>query len=130
MAKKTSGEFAALLDIELREADRNHVIITVPVEGKRQPYGLMHGGMNAVLVEHAGSLLGEQVCPEGLIPVGTRVEAEHLRPVRAGVVSAEATVLAQSSAGATISVDIRNDAGQRTSRGELTLVFIPPERLA
>ena len=130
MSIESAGEIGALLGIEVREADRDHVLIAMPVEGKRQPFGLLHGGANAVLVEHAGSLLGALLCPEGLIPVGTRVEAEHLQPVREGIVTAVATASAVSSAGATISVDVRDEAGKRTARGELTLVFLPAELLS
>lgn len=129
MERIDSAEFAQLLGIELLESSPERVVCAMPVAGKRQPFGIMHGGANAVLVEHAGSLLGLELCPEGRIPVGTRVHAEHLRPVREGAVQAEARVLALSGAGATIGVDIRDDAGARTATGELTLVFLSRESL-
>ena len=129
MERIDSGEFAQLLGIEVIESSRERVVCAMPVAGKRQPFGIMHGGANAVLVEHAASLLALQLCPEGRIPVGTCVHAEHLRPVREGVVHAQARVLALTGAGATIGVDLRDDSGARTATGELTVVFLRRESL-
>lgn len=124
MTRIENGEFAQLLGIDTISVDSQCVVCQMAVAGKRQPFGVLHGGANAVLIEHAASLLGLELCPEGRIPVGTRVVAEHLRPVRAGTLRAEARPLVVSQAGATMSVDVFDEAGARTARGELTLVFL------
>ncbi len=129
MNDNTHGEFAELLGISVVSRGREAVRIDMDAEGKRQPYGILHGGANAVLVEHAASLLGAEICPQGTVPVGTRVSAEHLRPVRRGRLAATARVRSLSATGATIDVDIVDEAGRTTARGEQILVFLPSGRL-
>jgi 1,4-dihydroxy-2-naphthoyl-CoA hydrolase len=41
--------------MKLLEATAERVVGTIPVEGNLQPYGLLHGGANAVLAEALGS---------------------------------------------------------------------------
>lgn len=123
------GEFGELCEMTTIENTAERVRVRMPVEGKRQPFGLLHGGANAVLVEHAASLLALHSCPEGCVPVGSEVSVQHLRPVHDGYVEGHAQILALSSAGATISVEIYDSHGNHSATGTLTVVFIPPEKL-
>ena len=123
-----TSEFARTLGIEVCESSDNSVTICMPVAGKLQPYGVLHGGANAVLVEHAASLLAARHCPEGRIPVGSEVTTQHLRPVYSGSLRATAHILALSSVGATIEVDVYNDDARRSATGTLTVVFIDEAR--
>lgn len=123
------GEFGELCEMSIVENSAEQVCVRMPVEGKRQPFGLLHGGANAVLVEHAASLLALHACPEGCVPVGSEVTVQHLRPVREGYVEGRAHMLALSSTGATIAVEIYDSNDKHTATGTLTVVFIPPEKL-
>ena len=123
------GEFAELCEITIVENDAERVCVRMPVEGKRQPFGLLHGGANAVLVEHAASVLALHFCPEGCVPVGSEVSVQHLRPVREGYIEGRAHALALSSTGATIAVEIYDSQGNHSASGSLTVIFIPPEKL-
>ena len=123
------GEFGELCEMTTIENTPERVCVRMPVEGKRQPFGLLHGGANAVLVEHAASVLALHYCPEGCAAVGSEVTVQHLRPVREGYVEGRAHMLALSSTGATIAVEIYDSQDNHTATGTLTVVFIPPEKL-
>lgn len=124
------GEFGELCAMNIVENTAETVCVRMPVAGKRQPFGLLHGGANAVLVEHAASLLATHHCPPERIPVGSEVAVQHLRPVRDGYVEGRAHILALSSTGATIGVEIYDGEGNHSASGTLTALFINPEKLS
>jgi 1,4-dihydroxy-2-naphthoyl-CoA hydrolase len=64
----------------------------LPVDGRtRQPFGLLHGGASVVLAETLGSMAGWLCLPDdGSRTVGLEINANHLRAVRAGVVTGTA----------------------------------------
>lgn len=49
-----------------------------------QPFGLLHGGVSAVLAETLASAAAMLCCEEGKQPVGTELNISHLRGVRSG----------------------------------------------
>ncbi len=50
------GELAETMGITIVTATVERMVATMPVEGNRQPYGLLHGGASAVLAETVGSV--------------------------------------------------------------------------
>ena len=52
--KPDAGQLQSRMGIEFLEWSPERVVATMPVEGNRQPYGLLHGGANAVLAESVG----------------------------------------------------------------------------
>ena len=56
----------------------------MPVEGNRQPYGLLHGGASVVLAESLGSTLAQLNAPEGRQAVGVDINATHPRSALSG----------------------------------------------
>lgn len=123
------GEFGELCEMTTIENTAEQVCVRMPVDGKHQPFGLLHGGANAVLVEHVASALALHFCPEGCAAVGSELSVQHLRPVREGYIEGRAHMIALSSAGATIGVEIYDSHGNHSATGTLTVVFIPPEKL-
>lgn len=67
--------------------------ISMPVDGRtKQPYGLLHGGASCVLAETAGSVASHfMIDPAKNICVGLEINANHLRAVREGWVTATAS---------------------------------------
>lgn len=124
------GEFGELCEMSVIENSAERVRVRMPVAGKRQPFGLLHGGANAVLVEHAASLLALHQCPDGRIPVGSEITVQHLRPVREGYIEGRAHMIALSHTGATIGVEIYDSHGNHSASGSLTVVFIDPQKLS
>jgi uncharacterized protein (TIGR00369 family) len=81
-----------LLDIEVLEAGPERVVMRLPVDWRvHQPFGLLHGGVSALLAESAASLGGALAAGPGHSVVGIELSASHLRGLRDGHLTAEAT---------------------------------------
>ncbi len=81
-----------LLGVEVGEASADRVVLRVEVGPKvHQPYGILHGGVSALLAEGAASFGGAiSVAPDHIV-VGTELNCSHLRSMSAGVLTATAT---------------------------------------
>ncbi|MGP0030381.1 MAG: PaaI family thioesterase [Acidimicrobiales bacterium] len=83
-----------LLDVEVVEAGPARVVVRLPVTWKvRQPYGILHGGVSALLAESAASLGASLAAGPERNVVGVELNASHLRSVRDGHLTATATPL-------------------------------------
>ncbi len=82
----------ALLGVTIVEANKDKVVLQVNVGPKvHQPYGLLHGGVSALLAESAASIGGAiNVRPDHIV-VGTEINCSHLRSMSSGVLTATAT---------------------------------------
>ena len=81
-----------LLGVEVLEAGPERVVLRLPVDWKvHQPYGILHGGVSALLAESAASLGGALAAPPGRGVVGIELNASHLRSLRDGHLTATAT---------------------------------------
>ena len=84
-----------LLGIKFTEVGENFIKATMPVDNRtRQAYGLLHGGASATLAETIGSVASILVVdPERYYCVGIEINANHLRTVKEGFVTATAIPL-------------------------------------
>ena len=81
-----------LLDVEVLEAGPDRVVLRLPVNWKvHQPYGILHGGVSALLAESAASFGGALAAGPDRSVVGIELNASHLRPLRDGHLTATAT---------------------------------------
>lgn len=80
-----------VLGIETVVATPERVVLRVEVGPHvHQPYGILHGGVSALLAEGAASLGGAlSVGPQHVV-VGTELNCSHLRPMSEGTLSATA----------------------------------------
>ena len=82
------------LEIELVEASRERVMMRMPVTPRHhQPWGFLHGGANLALAESAATVGAFLNCPAGMVALGQQINANHLRSLREGVLTATATPL-------------------------------------
>lgn len=80
------------LDIEISELTKDRVVVTCPVGPKvHQPFGILHGGVSALLAESAASIGGQLNAPDGKVCVGIELNASHLRSIATGTLFATAT---------------------------------------
>ena len=93
-------------------------IVEVDVTDKlMQPFGIVHGGINALLAETAASLGANEANNDSQIPVGVDIQVAHLKAVSQGHLIATATPL---SVGRTLQVwMLRNEI---TSTATVTLI--------
>lgn len=80
------------LGIEVVLVTPEKVILRVEVGPKvHQPYGILHGGVSALLAEGAASIGGAvSVAPDQIV-VGTELSCSHLRSMTTGTLTATAT---------------------------------------
>jgi uncharacterized protein (TIGR00369 family) len=85
------------LGIEITHIEKGKVIATMPVDERtKQPFGLLHGGASVALAETVASIGAfELVDKEKQAVAGLEINANHVRPITEGFVTAIATVLHQ-----------------------------------
>lgn len=118
------GQLGYAMRLEVLAQDEQSVVIRIPVEGNTQPFGILHGGANGVLVEEAASRLAYMNCPEGRLPVGTELNVSQLLANTAGFATATASVIRVGSSSMTAHVEVVNDDAELTAVGRLTCVFV------
>ena len=81
------------LGIQFTELGENFIKATMPVNDRtKQPYGLLHGGASAALAETLGSAASALVIDlSKWICVGLEINANHIRAVKEGLVTATCT---------------------------------------
>ncbi|MEO8823815.1 MAG: hotdog fold thioesterase [Ginsengibacter sp.] len=92
IGKNTMAEF---LELTWEEIGDDYLKLSMPVNAKtRQPYGFLHGGASCVLAETVGSVASALVIDrENFNCVGLEINANHLRSVSEGRVTAVASPL-------------------------------------
>lgn len=108
--------------MKLLEATAERVVGTIPVEGNLQPYGLLHGGANAVLAEALGSTVAALNAGPDRAAMGLELSCTHHRAVRSGIVTGVATPLHVGRGTITAEIVLTDDEGRRTCTARLTCV--------
>jgi 1,4-dihydroxy-2-naphthoyl-CoA hydrolase len=89
MENRGPGELAERMGIALTELSVEKTVATMPVEGNRQPLGLVNGGAYLVLGETLGSLAANVWANTlGKVAVGIEINASHSRSATKGYVRA------------------------------------------
>ena len=117
------GELAETMGITFITARPGHVVASMPVAGNRQPYGLLHGGANAVLAETVGSVAAALHAGRERIAVGLDLSCTHHQAVREGTVTATATPLREGSTVASYDIRIVDEGGALVCTARLTCVL-------
>lgn len=112
----------ATLDISVVEASPDKVVVQMPVTPRvHQPYGIVHGGISALLAESAASLGAGISVPPGHQVVGIELNASHLRAVRHGMLTATATPVRKGRTVQVWAISLTDQAGRRTCEARCTL---------
>ncbi len=113
------------MGFEMHELTAERVVGSIPVEGNTQPFGVLHGGASAVLVETLGSM-GAVVhgIPTNQVAVGVDLNITHIRSATEGRVTGTATAIHLGRRVAIYQVEIVDDNGRRTAIGRLTCQMI------
>lgn len=117
----TKGELAESMGIEVVEASADRIVLTMPVEGNRQPFGLLHGGATGVLIETAGSIAGTlHAMTMGKVGLGIELSVSHHRAAQEGLVTCTATAVALGRTLASYQCEVTDASGRRIATGRLT----------
>lgn len=123
VAKWADEQLTDRMGIEVTEYHPDRVVATMPVTGNRQPYGLLHGGANAVLAETVGSIAAALWGMPDLKPVGLELSCAHHRAVTGGVVTAVCTPQHRGRSTASFEIVISDEQERRTCTARLTCLF-------
>ncbi|WP_017579865.1 PaaI family thioesterase [Nocardiopsis valliformis] len=118
------GGLGQTMGIEITEASTERVVGRMPVEGNRQPFGLLHGGASCVLAESLGSI-GSTIHAQqfGRIAVGIEINATHHRSATEGHVTGVATPVHLGRTLATWDITITDDNGKKVCTSRLTCML-------
>ena len=99
---------------------------TMPVDRRTvQPMGLLHGGATAALAETLGSMGSAMLLDhEKFAVVGIELNANHLKSVRRGTVTATGTLLHKGRTTHVWDIRVHNEAGELVAVCRLTNVVI------
>lgn len=121
------GGFARRIGIRISGVGADYLRATLRVTPDlHQPYGILHGGVSVALAETVGSLAaGLCVDPERFICLGQQIDANHLRPVSAGVITATARPFHIGHRSHVWGIEIRDEEGRLTCVSRLTMAVVP-----
>jgi 1,4-dihydroxy-2-naphthoyl-CoA hydrolase len=90
IAQRFGNTMSAHLGIKITEIGNDFLKATMPVtDNVKQPMGLVHGGANVALAETVGSIGANMLVDRTKFAcVGQEINANHLRAVREGTVTA------------------------------------------
>ncbi|MBS1583264.1 MAG: hotdog fold thioesterase [Bacteroidetes bacterium] len=120
------GTLVEVLGIEYIASAPGTFAATMPVDQRtHQPMGLLHGGATAALAETLGSM-GSAMLVDAATQavVGIEVNANHLKGVRSGMVTATGRLLHQGRTTHVWDIQVHNEAGELVAVCRLTNVVI------
>lgn len=120
------GDLSEHLGMRLTGIGPDYLQATMPVDERtRQPFGLLHGGASVSLAESLGSTAAN-LCLDGsrFFAVGQEINANHLRPVRSGLVTATARPIHLGSRSQVWDIRIEDGKGRLSCVSRLTMSVI------
>ena len=125
-ARETLGD---TLGMEIVEGSAERVVATMPVEPRHhQPLGYLHGGATVALAETVASVGAYLAAPEGHTAFGQEINANHLRPMREGLLTATGTPIHVGRTSQVWGVEVRDQAGHMICVSRCTLAVVAIRR--
>ena len=123
---RPKNHIGALLGIEFTEIGTDFIKGTMPVDERtHQPAGILHGGASVVLAETLGSIASYMcIDPEKYVAVGLEVNANHLRPVKSGLVTGICTIIHRGAKTHIWDIKLYDDRGKMSCISRLTVAVI------
>lgn len=125
MAQWSRATLVETLGIRYTELREDALVGTMPVDANTvQPFGLLHGGASVALAETLGSMAGQMMVDAEHMVVGLEINANHLRGVRAGLVTGVASPLHVGRSTQVWEIRITDEAGALACVSRLTLAVV------
>lgn len=118
------------LDIRFEAFDDESLTASMPVDRRtHQPYGLLHGGASVVLAETLGSTASFLCIDSSRYRcVGLEVNANHLRGLRSGRVTAVARAVHLGRTTHVWDIRLSGDDGKPSCISRLTMAIVPLDK--
>jgi 1,4-dihydroxy-2-naphthoyl-CoA hydrolase len=111
-----------VLGVEVVLLTPEKVVMQVEVGPKvHQPYGILHGGVSALVAESAASLGGAVSVNDDEIVVGTELNCSHLRSMSSGTLTATATPVRKGRRVHVWAIDLTDESGRMICVARCTL---------
>jgi len=115
----------ALLGLELVSVTPTRVELRLNVgPNVLQPMGLLHGGVSALVAESAASIGGAAAAAPGYSVVGIELNANHVRSMRDGVLTAVAVPVSVGRRIQVWTIDLTDEDGRTICVARCTLAVI------
>jgi len=117
---------ADTIGIQVTEIGPDFLRATMPVTPRtHQPMGVLHGGASVALAETVGSVAASLcVDRDKYICLGQEINANHLRPVAAGIVTATARPFHIGKRSHVWSIEIRDEQERLVCVSRLTMAVV------
>jgi 1,4-dihydroxy-2-naphthoyl-CoA hydrolase len=127
----TANTVSESLGINVIEIGDDFIKGTMPVDGRtRQPFGLLHGGASVALAETLGSISSWLVVnPDLFIGVGIEINANHIKAVYEGMVTAICKPIHIKGRNHIWEIKIYDDAGDLTCISRFTCAIVQKSRM-
>ncbi|HWM33948.1 MAG TPA: hotdog fold thioesterase [Pseudolysinimonas sp.] len=119
------GELDEKMGVEILEQSAERVVATIPVEGNRQSFGLLHGGASVAFAEALGSWAAViHASSLGKSAVGLDINATHHAAARSGIVTGVATAVRLGRTVTSHEIVVTDDAGRRLCTARITNLVV------
>lgn len=118
------GELDVKMGVEILEQSAERVVATMPVEGNRQSFGLLHGGASVAFAEALGSWAAVIHAGPGRSAVGLDVNATHHRSARSGLVTGVAEAISLGRRVTSHAVTITDENGRLLCTARITNLMV------
>jgi 1,4-dihydroxy-2-naphthoyl-CoA hydrolase len=124
--RRGENTLSDFLGIEFTEVGEDSLTAIMPASARtKQPIGIVHGGANVVLAETVASTAANAVVDlDKSYCVGLEINANHIRSVKDGVITAITRPIHLGRTTQVWHIDLYNDAGKLTCVSRMTASVI------
>jgi uncharacterized protein (TIGR00369 family) len=119
------GQLDEKMGVTIVEQSAERVVATMPVEGNRQSFGLLHGGASVAFAEALGSwaavIHAESL---GMSAVGLDINATHHASATSGIVTGVATAVRLGKTVTSHEIVVSDDQGRRLCTARITNLLV------
>jgi 1,4-dihydroxy-2-naphthoyl-CoA hydrolase len=120
------GELDEKMGVTIVEQSAERVVATMPVEGNRQSFGLLHGGASVAFAEALGSWAAViHARSIGKSAVGLDINATHHAAATSGMVTGVATAVRLGKTVTSHEIVVSDDQGRRLCTARISNLLIP-----
>jgi len=117
------------LGIMITEIGDDFLSASMPVDHRtHQPMGIMHGGASVSLAETVGSIASFMAVDDEHYCVGLDINANHIRAVRSGLVTAIARPLHRGKSTHVWEIKITDESARLVSAARLTMAVLKRDK--
>jgi 1,4-dihydroxy-2-naphthoyl-CoA hydrolase len=125
LTERGSHTLSGYLGIRIVEIGPDFLRATMPVnEHTHQPFGVLHGGASVALAETVGSMASMLCVDSNYLALGQDINANHLRKVSAGLVTATARPFHLGRTSHVWHIEIRDEQERLVCVSRLTMAVV------